>query len=335
MAGSTRPMALCIAYAMPGTDIACVAILSMGLRVRYAMPSTDIAHTAILCMGLRIACATPGTDMAHRCYGLDMQCPVLKESVWCYRGVEAESNADKYSGSWSAAIRLRACYAMSGTDMPYGAPGSGVQRTGLGSGRIGRAYLPTRLLRDVRCLRLSSYAPATRCPLLTYCIALPGAGRRCGAGTVALLWPYAAATVCYWAMPLLGSVRVRYCPKAVCGTELGYGATRPYPQPDEVTQKVRYPTTLPTTLPRYPTTLHEHATLPRYTTMLHYHATLPRCPITLPYHATLSRYAICLHVSCMLCTTRRVLRAVRYRGSLWFYALCGTDLAYGGTSGCS
>eukprot|EP00961_Rhodomonas_salina_P125944 1696863-Rhodomonas_salina.2 len=92
------------------------------------------------CTGLRIWYAMSRTHIGPACRATRVLCDVRYcYGVWHY--------AFAMQCPVQPAIRLRACYTMAGTDI---------------------AYQPTRLL----CERVSAYARATRCPVLTHRMAV-------------------------------------------------------------------------------------------------------------------------------------------------------------------
>eukprot|EP00961_Rhodomonas_salina_P253125 3420760-Rhodomonas_salina.1 len=102
-------------YAMSGTDVAYGG--GIGLRAPYAMSGTDMANTRVQCSG---------TDMAHarvQCSGTDttpharVHCPVLTQHARVQSGPPSAEGAFESGGL--SPIRLRPCYAMSGTDVAY------------------------------------------------------------------------------------------------------------------------------------------------------------------------------------------------------------------------
>eukprot|EP00961_Rhodomonas_salina_P243858 3295132-Rhodomonas_salina.8 len=114
------------------------------LRARYAMSGSDLACAAL---GLRVWC----TDLAYACFmcyvvsGRPMRCP----------GPQTYQTKTISSPSYSrSAMLLCACYALSGTDLPYAATGKSA--TASGHRRDHRRYPQATVL-----------ARAMRCPVLT------------------------------------------------------------------------------------------------------------------------------------------------------------------------
>eukprot|EP00961_Rhodomonas_salina_P045764 614490-Rhodomonas_salina.1 len=113
-------------YAKPDTD------LVYGAKMCYAKPGTNLAYGATKCF------AKPGTEMVHgttRFHASGTGATRLYNDMRCICAVGlAGGDAKEVLGlqvTWP--ICLRVCYAMSGTELAYGA-----------------ANLPTRMLRDVR-----------------------------------------------------------------------------------------------------------------------------------------------------------------------------------------
>eukprot|EP00961_Rhodomonas_salina_P041535 559058-Rhodomonas_salina.1 len=121
-------------YAMPGTDVAygtsgnarqqyCRKVSSaISLRACYTMSGTDRACGAI---GLRACYATSGTDLACGATSACTQCEVgaVTETRWEGNGEwgGGEGRTECVQCPGRGPIVLRACYALSGTDMAYGA----------------------------------------------------------------------------------------------------------------------------------------------------------------------------------------------------------------------
>eukprot|EP00961_Rhodomonas_salina_P062130 834044-Rhodomonas_salina.1 len=129
------------------------------------MPGTDVAYAA----------PASGVRYCHGacCYALAMRYPVLTQRMV-----------------------LRACYAMSGTDIAYGATTRGV---------------PTRA-RSIRVWSVPSpYACATRCPILTSRIVCAIPLRVC--------YTMSGTDIAH------GATCLRVC-YAMSGTDIAYGATR-------------------------------------------------------------------------------------------------------------
>eukprot|EP00961_Rhodomonas_salina_P301265 3940391-Rhodomonas_salina.5 len=125
------------------------------------------------------------------------------------------------------AMRLRACYAMSGTELGYGATQVGGEDCTLEVGPATRAGVSASL---------SAYACATRCPVLTSAMLLPGGCRSAEAtvgyapikpatGLRARRTPDLTAQVRhFWRIfcPFFGCPRIRAAFPDVCGVFAPY-----------------------------------------------------------------------------------------------------------------
>eukprot|EP00961_Rhodomonas_salina_P303054 3941078-Rhodomonas_salina.6 len=142
----------------------------MVLPEHYAVRGTELAYGATRA---RVRCyAMSGTEVAYgmtrekrklheevSAYGCAMRCPVLrKRMVLC--GVRFPS-LSAWRGRNQVSISLRACYAMSGTDIAYGAISLRACYAMSGTGTFLSAY-PFATRRPVLTQRLSAYARATR-----------------------------------------------------------------------------------------------------------------------------------------------------------------------------
>eukprot|EP00961_Rhodomonas_salina_P183853 2481884-Rhodomonas_salina.2 len=98
---------LCACYGMPGTDIACGAVI---LRTCYETPSTDMAYAAT-----RFLCALAESRARYSLwtYAPATRCPVLTIVHAATLGL---------SSAWilGTGTSLRTRYVMSGTDIAYG-----------------------------------------------------------------------------------------------------------------------------------------------------------------------------------------------------------------------
>eukprot|EP00961_Rhodomonas_salina_P233679 3157997-Rhodomonas_salina.1 len=109
-----------IRYAMSGTDLQLPA---------YAMSGTDLWNATYGAVGIRACYAMPDTDLqctVLSAYTLTMRCAVLTYGAWCYQGgsephLECSAAPDCICTDLAyRAASLRACYAMSDTDIGHG-----------------------------------------------------------------------------------------------------------------------------------------------------------------------------------------------------------------------
>eukprot|EP00961_Rhodomonas_salina_P117891 1586608-Rhodomonas_salina.2 len=141
MSGASVPyIAICVL--LSGTDILSGAIF---LFFCYVIPNTDIAHGAF-CLGLYYAVS--GTDLARFVPGCKRLCRCLDS----HHGDHTDMHKHFYHHCGATGTLLRACYAMSSSD-------------------IGYASVCTRLAHPckTKCSApgtLAAYALATRCPVL-------------------------------------------------------------------------------------------------------------------------------------------------------------------------
>eukprot|EP00961_Rhodomonas_salina_P280510 3789237-Rhodomonas_salina.4 len=138
----------------------------MMLLAHYAMSGANVGYDAtralccvrewplLWCYTLATRCAV----LSAGCYALATRCPVLSQGMLIGYGATLALLDVRYCARGqgpSRPIPLRACYAMSGTDLAYGGTELAYAATrccctGQRIAEESSGYRPTRVLRDVR-----------------------------------------------------------------------------------------------------------------------------------------------------------------------------------------